>query len=59
VAVVPVLAIGVIVWMLTSLQRREWAGLGAVVGVAVVIFAVTRPSRLRALRSGIPTMPDP
>jgi amino acid transporter len=59
VAVVPILAIGVIVWMLTSLKGREWAGLGTLVGAAVIIFAITRPSRLRALRSGIPTMPDP
>jgi amino acid transporter len=48
VAVVPLLAIGVIVWMLTSLDGREWAGMGILVVIAMIVFAVTRPSRVRA-----------
>jgi amino acid transporter len=59
VAIVPFLAMAAIVWMLTSLERREWAGLGVLVGVAVIIFAATRPSRLRALRAGQRTTPEP
>ena len=57
VAVVPLLAIGVIVWMLTSLERREWAGMGVLVLIAVVIFAVTRPARLRTVTTGTPGSP--
>jgi amino acid transporter len=59
VAVVPALAVIVIIWLLTSLERREWVGLGVLVLIAIVIFAVTRPRRLRALRSGITTIPGP
>jgi amino acid transporter len=59
VAVVPLLAVIVLVWMLTSLERREWAGLGVIVLAAIVIFGVTRPRRLRALRNGITTIPGP
>jgi amino acid transporter len=59
VAVVPVLAVIVIIWLLTSLERREWVGLGVLVLMAIVIFAVTRPRRLRALRNGITTIPGP
>jgi amino acid transporter len=52
VAVVPVLAIGVIVWMLTSLERREWVGMGVLVLIAIAIFAITRPARLRSITAG-------
>ena len=43
--VAPWLALGVIVWLLWGLTRLEWLAAAAIVGVAVVVFAVTRPSR--------------
>jgi len=52
VGVVPILAIGVIIWMLTSLERREWTGMGVLVLIAIVIFAITRPARLRSVTAG-------
>ncbi len=57
-AVIPILAIVVIVWMLTSLERREWAGLGVLVVIAVLVFVVTRPSRLRAARAALASPPE-
>ena len=44
-SVIPILAIAVIVWMMTSLSRDEWMSLLAVVGIAAVVFAASRPSR--------------
>jgi len=46
--VVPVLAIAVIVWMMTSLSRDEWLALLAVIAVAAVVFVASRPSRQAA-----------
>ena len=45
VAVVPLLACGVIVWLLTGLTRNEWLGFGACLGLASAVYAVTRKSR--------------
>ena len=46
--VVPVLAILVIAWMMTSLSGDEWLALLAVVAVATVVFIASRPSRQAA-----------
>ena len=43
--VAPWLALGVIVWLLWGLTRVEWLAAAAIVGAAVVVFAVTLPSR--------------
>lgn len=46
---VPLLALAVMIWLLTSLKRDEWAGLGLVVLVAVMLFSLTFATRrLRA-----------
>ena len=44
-AAIPVLAVGIIVWLLTSLTASEWKGLLAVIGAALVIYAASLPSR--------------
>ncbi|MDB4876756.1 MAG: amino acid permease [Gemmatimonadetes bacterium] len=48
-AAVPLLALAVIVWLLTSLSADDWKALLVVVGVAVVVYASSLPSR-RATR---------
>jgi amino acid transporter len=48
-SVVPVLAIAVIVWLMTSLTADEWKALLVVLGVAVVVYAASLSSR-RATR---------
>ncbi|HEX8943624.1 MAG TPA: amino acid permease [Gemmatimonadaceae bacterium] len=47
-AAVPVLAFGVIVWLLTSLAADEWKALLVVVAVAIVVYAASLPSRRAA-----------
>ena len=42
-----ILACGVIVWMLTSVTREEWAAFALAVAVAIAIFLVTRKNRSR------------
>ena len=44
-AVVPVLAVLVIVWLLASLTADEWKSLLVVVGVATIVYATSLPSR--------------
>jgi basic amino acid/polyamine antiporter, APA family len=44
-AVVPVLAVLVIAWLLTSLTADEWKALLVVLGVAVIVYATSFPSR--------------
>lgn len=46
--VVPFLALAVMVWLLTSLTRTEWAGLLVVIGIAAVLYVVTIPGRRAA-----------
>jgi len=46
--VVPLLAIAAIVWLLKSLTSDEWKALFAVIGVAVVVYAASLPSRRSA-----------
>ena len=41
-AVVPLLAGGVIVWLLTGLTRYEWLGFCVCLGIASLVYAVTR-----------------
>lgn len=43
--VAPWLALGVIVWLLSSLQSSEWIAAGLIVLAAALIFVVTNPSR--------------
>jgi APA family basic amino acid/polyamine antiporter len=48
----PWLALGVIAWLLWSLQPGEWIAAGLILLVAVLVFAVTSPSRrTRAVRA--------
>lgn len=47
-AAVPVLAFGVIVWLLTSLAADEWKALLVVGAVAIVVYAASLPSRRAA-----------
>jgi APA family basic amino acid/polyamine antiporter len=50
--VAPWLALGVIAWLLWSLQPGEWIAAGLIVLVAALVFAVTSPSRrARAVRA--------
>jgi len=50
--VIPVLAIAIIAWLLTSLSADEWKALLAVVGVSVIVFASSLPSRRTAAAEG-------
>lgn len=52
-ALVPVLALLVIAWMLTSLSFTEWRWMLGIVVIALAVFAVTMPSR-RARASAAP-----
>jgi amino acid transporter len=51
-SVIPILAVGIIVWLLTSLSADEWKALLAVVGVAIVVFISSLPSRRTAAAEG-------
>jgi len=51
-SVIPVLAVVVIAWLLTSLSGDEWKALLAVAGVAIVIFVSSLPSRRTAAAEG-------
>jgi amino acid transporter len=53
-AAIPILAVVIIVWLLTSLTASEWKGLLAVIGAAVVAYVVSLPSR-RAARAASET----
>ena len=53
-SVIPVLAVIVIAWLLTSLSADEWKALLAVVGVAIVVFVSSLPSRRTAAAEGNP-----
>lgn len=46
--VVPWLACGVIVWMLTSITRTEWLAMAVTLGVASLIFVASRGRQPRA-----------
>ena len=45
--IIPWLACGVIVWLLTGLTRDEWVGFGACFAAGSLIYAVTREHRAR------------
>ena len=47
-AAIPVLAVVIIVWLLTSLTASEWKGLLAVIGAALEVYAVSLRSRRAA-----------
>jgi len=51
-SVIPILAVAIIVWLLTSLGADEWKALLAVVGVAIIIFASSLPARRSAAAEG-------
>jgi amino acid transporter len=53
-SVIPVLAVVIIAWLLTSLSADEWRALLAVAGVAVVVFVSSFPSRRAAAAEGTP-----
>jgi len=48
VGAIPWAACAVILFMLTSVTRREWAVAGAVIAVAALLFLATRGRRARA-----------
>src|SRR5947208_1491080 len=50
-SLIPWAACAVILWMLTSVTRREWAVAGAVIVVASLLFLATRGRRARAAKS--------
>jgi APA family basic amino acid/polyamine antiporter len=47
-SVVPVVAVAVIAWLMTSLSADEWKALLVVLGVAVIVYASSLPSRRAA-----------
>ncbi|HVX40393.1 MAG TPA: APC family permease [Gemmatimonadaceae bacterium] len=47
-AVVPVLAFAIIAWLLTSLSASEWKALLVVLGVAIIVYMGSMPSRRAA-----------
>jgi type IV secretory pathway VirB2 component (pilin) len=51
-AAIPVLAVVVIAWLLTSLTSDEWKALLVVVAVAIVVYAASLPSRRAAEPAG-------
>src|SRR5262249_26154609 len=53
---IPILTLAVIVWLLTSLTFGEWKAIGIVVGVAIIVYGVSLPSRraTAAARAGTP-----
>jgi amino acid transporter len=51
-AAIPVLALLVIVWLLTSLTAEEWKALLVVVAVAIVVYAASLSSRRAAAPAG-------
>ena len=51
-AVVPVLAIAVIVWLLSSLSADEWKAVLIVIGLAVVVYLASLPGRRAARAEG-------
>ena len=55
--VVPLLAFGAIVWLLTSLTADEWKALLVVVAVAVVVYFASLPSRRAATRHALRRSP--
>jgi amino acid transporter len=54
--VVPLLAVAAIVWLLKSLTADEWKALLVVVGVAIVIYAASLPSRRAATAARAETL---
>ena len=53
---VPALAIGVIVWLLTSIGAADWAAVGGALVVAAAVYLLTRGRRAAHLRD-LPTLP--
>jgi amino acid transporter len=51
-SVIPVLAVAIIVWLLTSLSTDEWKALLAVIGVALIVFVSSLSSRRTAPAEG-------
>jgi len=47
-AAIPVLAVVIIAWLLTSLTSDEWKALLVVVAVAIIVYAASLPSRRAA-----------
>jgi basic amino acid/polyamine antiporter, APA family len=45
---IPILALAVIVWLLKSLKADEWKAMFVVIGVAVVVYGASLPSRRAA-----------
>ena len=51
-SVIPILAVAIIAWLLTSLGADEWKALLAVAGGAIVVFASSLPTRRTAAAEG-------
>lgn len=54
-ALIPIVALLIIVWLLTSLAPDEWRAMFVIIAVAVVVFAASMPSR----RGRSTIAPDP
>jgi basic amino acid/polyamine antiporter, APA family len=54
-SLVPVLACGAIVWMLSSLKADEWKAMAMVFGVALILYLASAPSRRVARPSAAET----
>jgi len=39
---IPLLACGVVIWLLANAERREWLSVGAMLGVATLLFLAAR-----------------
>lgn len=47
---VPILACGVIVWLLTGLTLNEWIGFGACIAVGTLVYVARRPAAAATVR---------
>jgi len=48
---IPILACGVIVWLLTGLTLNEWLGFGACLGLGTLVYMARRPTTPTPVRS--------
>lgn len=51
--IVPVLACGVIAWLLTGVSQGEWIGFGVCVAAGSAVYAIRRPAAGRNVETGV------
>jgi len=57
--IVPILACGVIIWLLTGLTLNEWIGFGACIAVGTLVYVARRPPAGAIVRGrSTPTTPQ-